>query len=303
MSKQNLKRVQFRDKVFITVAELLSFSKAAEALFISQPAITKHIKQMEGQLNVALFDRKGSRIYLTDAGKMVYDKLKHIAELYNELEYAVGSLNKEHRGVLKIGASSTIAQYMLPKFLASFYKRYPNIDLNLFNGNSAQMEQMLLNHEIDLALVENRTQTRGLKYFNFAKDSIVAVTKANSLYAKHKTIKTDALKRIPIVTREYGSGTLQILEDAFKSQGLSLDDLKVAVHLGSTEAIKSFLSSFDGLAFVSDQSIQNELQLNKLQVLKVDKMDIDRDLRCVVRQGPEIDLTQKFIQQLLRYNF
>lgn len=295
--------LEFRDKVFITVAELLSFSKAAEALFISQPAITKHIKQMELQLNITLFDRKGSKIFLTQAGKLVYDKLKEIDGLYNELDYAVGKIKQEHTGLIRIGASSTIAQYILPSFIASFYSKYPKIDLNLFNGNSSQVEKMLQNQEIDIALVENKKQAPDLKYFTFASDRLVAITRPKSIYAKHQNVSLEALSNIPIVLREFGSGTLQILDGAFSKLGIDIKDLNTIVHLGSTEAIKRFIFSFDGIAFVSDKSIENELQLNLLSEVIVSKLSIKRELRCAIRQGVESEIVKLFIQNLMNYSF
>ncbi len=295
--------MQFRDLVFITVAEQLSFSKAAEALFISQPAITKHIKQMESQLNVSLFDRRGSKIYLTEAGKVVYDKLKEIHHLYQEMEYAIGALNNEHIGELRIGASSTIAQYILPRFLAYFYQRYPKVHLNLFNGNSAQMEQMLQNQDIDVALVENKTKASNLKYQTFCTDRIVAVTRYGNVMGNAGKMSLAQLQKLPLVVREFGSGTLQILEDSLKSQGLQAKDLKIVVHLGSTEAIKNFLPQSDAFAFVSDRSIENELALKQLRIVEVDKLDITRELRCVMRQGYESSMAQQFISALTKYNF
>ena len=197
--------MDFRDKVFIAVAESLSFSKAAEKLYVSQPAISRHIKEMETTLGIQLFERKGNRVYLTLAGEVSYNHLKRIVQLYGELDFALGTLKDEHKGLLRIGASSTIAQYVIPSLLATFHKRYPNIELDLFNGNSFDMEQKLLRNDIDLALVENNSSNNNLRYINFAEDNIVAIVGVNSPLSHQNTLDLQDLLQIPIVMREYGS--------------------------------------------------------------------------------------------------
>jgi DNA-binding transcriptional LysR family regulator len=158
--------MDYRDKVFIAVAENLSFSKASASLFISQPAVTKHIRELENQLGIALFERKGNRVYLTRAGEITYEHLKRIAQQYSELDFELGALKDEHRGILRIGASSTVSQYLLPPVLAAFRKKYPMIELNVFNGNSFEMEQKLKHNDIDVALVENNSSMQRPEIFS-----------------------------------------------------------------------------------------------------------------------------------------
>src|SRR5690554_1094718 len=126
--------MDYRDTVFLAVAENLSFSKAANELFISQPAVTKHIKELESKLNSTLFDRKGNKIYLTKSGEITYGYLKKILHQYEELEFELGRMNNLFKGTLRIGASSTISQYLLPQVIAEFHKRYPEIELFVYNG-------------------------------------------------------------------------------------------------------------------------------------------------------------------------
>lgn len=128
--------MDYRDTVFLAVAENLSFSKAANELFISQPAVTKHIKELESKLNSTLFERKGNKIYLTKAGEICYSYLKKIMQQYEALNFELGQMNNTFKGTLRIGASSTISQYLLPKVIADFHRRYPEIELFIYNGNS-----------------------------------------------------------------------------------------------------------------------------------------------------------------------
>lgn len=295
--------MDYRDEVFIAVAENLNFSKAAEELFISQPAVTKHIKELESKLNIALFERKGNKVYLTKAGKLVYRKLKQIKQQYRELEYELGRLSKSFDGYLRIGASSTISQYLIPSVIAAFHTRYPNIKLDLLNGNSFDMEQKLLDNEIDLALVENAASNSNIKYMDFLDDEIVAVTGTQSVYAKRKNITLNDIQEIPLVLREKGSGTLQVIQKTLLKKNINFENLNILIHLGSTEAIKNFLCDFDGIALISEKSIKKELLLKSLCKLNVSELNIHRKLRLALRQGPELKIPGLFIDFLQHYNF
>ncbi len=294
--------MDYRDNVFLSVAENLSFSKAADDLFISQPAVTKHIKELESKFNITLFERKGNKIYLTEAGKVTYRYLKQINLQYKDLEFEIGRLNDAFKGSLRIGASSTISQYVIPKILALFHKKYPKIDLYVFNGNSFEMEQKLLSNEIDVALVENETSRANIKYVDFLDDEIVAVTASNSIFSKRKNITFADLSVIPIVLREKGSGTLEVIQKVLHKNGLEIDKLNIFIHLGSTEAIKNFLTDFDGIALVSEKSITKELILKSIVKLNISKLNISRKFRIALRHGQESLTSNLFTNFLLNYN-
>lgn len=295
--------MDYRDEVFLLVAENLSFSRAAEDLFISQPAVTKHIKELESRLNIALFERKGNKIYLTKAGKLIYTCLKKIKQEYQEMEFELGRLNDTFKGILRIGASSTISQYIIPKVIAAFHKRYPKIDLHLLNGNSFEMEQKLFENEIDLALVENVSSQSSIKYIDFLDDEIVIVTGSNSVYAKKKILSADDLQTLPVVLREKGSGTLEVIQKALSKYNIPIDKLNILIHLGSTEAIKNFLCDFDGIALVSVNSIEKELRLKEITKLELKGIRLHRKFRIALMQGHEVSATKLFIEFLSSYNF
>ena len=295
--------MDYRDDVFLSVAEKLSFSKAAEDLFISQPAVTKHIKELEGKLNTTLFERKGNRVYLTESGKITYRHLKEIKQQYRELEFELGKLNDTFKGTLRIGASSTIAQYLIPAVISAFHKRYPKIELFVYNGNSQEMESKLLSNEIDLALVENESSQSDIRYIDFYDDEIVAITGINSVYSKRKAITMFDLQQIPIVLREKGSGTLEVIQKSLIQHNITLENLNVFIHLGSTEAIKNLLYSFEGIAFVSKISIEKELQLKTIVILSILNLRLNRKFRIALRHGHEAIGSKLFVDFLSIYNF
>lgn len=295
--------MDYRDLVFLSVAENLSLSRAAEELFISQPAVTRHIKELEGKLGVTLFDRKGSKIYLTDAGRLVYSNLIEIREQYWKMEHEIGQLKGQFVGRLNIGASSTIMQYVLPKVLAAFNARYPSIELVVVNGNSFEMEKRLQNGEIDLALVENETVISDLRYIDFMSDEIVPITSIDSVYAKRKRISVEDLYSIPLVLREKGSGTLEVIRKSLERINLDFEALKVQVHLGSTEAIKNYLSDFQGLALVSEKAIRNGYHSQNLTKLELTGVSFTRMFRVCLRQGQETYNAGLFLDFLSQYKY
>ncbi len=291
-----------RDNIFLSAAENLSFSKAAKEMFISQPAVTKHIKELESKLGITLFERKGNKIYLTKAGKLTYRHLKTIKQKYRELEFELGRLNDTFKGTLRIGASSTIAQYVIPKVIAAFHKRYPEIELFLFDGNSFEVEQKLLGNEIDLALVENESSQSDIKYVDFLNDEIIAVTGSSSVYSKLEAISFADLQNIPIVLREKGSGTLEVIQKSLNKQGIILEKLNILISLGSTEAIKNFLCDFDGVALVSEKALEKEFRTKEIVKINVKGIKIKRKFRIALRFGQEALLTKLFTRYLLQYN-
>ncbi|TAJ15652.1 LysR family transcriptional regulator [Marinilabiliaceae bacterium JC017] len=290
--------MDYRHRVFVAVANNLSFSKAAEELFISQPAVTRHIKELESHIGTALFLRKGNRISLTPAGEITYRYAQKAQNLYAEMEHEIGSLTHNYTGQLRIGASSTMSQYIIPPLLAEFHQRYPNIELTLMNGNSFEMEQMLNKDLIDLALVENESSRSDLRYIKFMNDEIVVIAGSNTRVGRKKKLSLPDLQNLPMVVRERGSGTLEVIEHQLKHAGISLEKLNILLHLGSTEAIKSFLPYFEGIGLVSLRSIEKEIQLNLLRILPVTNFSILRHFRIVLPKGPATGFTEKFVQFL-----
>lgn len=295
--------MDYRDTVFISVAENLSFSKAAGALNISQPAVTRHIKELEERYQTSLFERKGNKIGLTKGGERLYKALTQIAQQYRDLEFEMGQMNDHIVGEFKIGASSTISQYLIPRVIASFHKRFPKIQIFLINGNSFEMEKLLLENQIDMALVENSSSQAGIRYKHFLDDELIVVTGANSVYARRDSIRKEQLAQYPIVLREQGSGTLEVIKDALQGQNFDFETLNAHIHLGSTESIKNFLLDFDGLAIVSEKAVKTELALKTLVKINVLGLSIPRSLRIASKHGYKSRQVELFENFLLQYNF
>jgi len=290
----------FRLKVFYTVAKRLNFTKASEELLISQPAVTKHIKELENRFNIALFDRKGNKVMLSSAGEVLLRHTEKILEIYRQIEFDLNQFNETLQGTLHVGSSTSITQYILPPLLAKFHKIHQDIKVELLSGNSEQIEQALLNKDIELGIVEGKSKKREIHYTPFLRDEIVLVCSGKTSLMKKEEILPEELKSIPLLLREPGSGTLEVIANVLKQKGIRLSDLTVEMQLGSTEAIKSYLQHSDCMAFVSLHTIFKELQTGELRIIEIKKTPIPRHFYFITRQGPEGGLPTLLIQFLIR---
>jgi len=277
--------LDFRLKVFLSVAKNLSFTKASNELFVTQPAITKHIQALEKEYGLPLFTRKGSKIYLTLAGKELLNYSEKVYQLHKELEDQLNLYREQKSGELKLGASTTIAQYVFPPILSGFKKKYPEIKLSLLSGNSEQIADALINGEIELGLVEGKIKSREIKYEIFMRDELVLTTSVKNKFITNDPIDLEQLKRLPLVLRERGSGTLEVFEYALKSKKIKLSDLNVVMYLGSTEAIKYYLEDDDSFSFLSLRAIQKELRNGLLTIKKVKGLKVTRAFDFISLQG------------------
>lgn len=285
--------------VFIEVAKELSFSKAAQTLFISQPAISNHIKMLEVQYQNALFNRKGNTISLTGAGEILYRYLEDALKIEQQIEFELSTLENEAnvKGKLKLGASTTVALYIIPKILSAFHQQHPNLEIRLVNRNSENITNALLQNEIDIGIVEVFQKRTTISYKDFMTDEIVAVCAATSKISKLKKIKIADLTKYPVALRELGSGTLLALTQALKKHDIHIEDLDVKVRLGGTEALKNFLLADYCIGFLPKKSIVKELAHRELVQLNIVGLKVERNFYFIQRKGSEeFGLTKQFIR-------
>ena len=283
--------LNFSHEIFFEVAKQLSFSKAANALFISQPAISKHIKSLEEQYHISLFERKGSFIILTGEGKLLFEYLHKAKEIQRQLEFDITSYTnkKNAKGSLTIGASTTVALYVIPKVLSAFHQKYPAIQLRLINRNSENILKALLDREIDFGIMEGKNKITSAKYKFFLKDEVIPVCSAKSNLAKRKKILPEELKDTPVALRERGSGTLSAVEEGLRKCGVSISGLNTKIILGGTEALKNFLLDDTSLGFLPLRSVIKQLKTGELVRVNIPGLHITREFYFVQRQGSEND--------------
>lgn len=259
-----------RLQVFFMVAKVLSFTKAAETLHMTQPAVTFQVKQLEEFFNTRLFDRTHNKISLTDAGKIVYDYSEIILEHYEKMNDEVKQLTGEVAGSLLIGASTTIAEYMLPRLLGAFKRQFPDINIRLQVGNTETIVAMIENNMIDLGVVEAPVYNKNLEVEVCRIDEMVLIVSIDHPLASKTKISVEELKKYRYISREEGSGSRSVIDSYIKEQGLSYSDLKVEMELGSPEAVKMAVESNVGIAIVSRTTLNKELKLNTLKAIPLD---------------------------------
>jgi DNA-binding transcriptional LysR family regulator len=286
----------FRLKVFYTAARQLSFSRAAEALFISQPAVSKHIRALEELYKVKLFVRQGSKISLTSDGRVLLRYAEEIFVLYRKLQFEMDKRAGKNSGGLRLGASTTIAQYVLPGILAGFHDRFPEIRVHLINGNTRQIENSLMEKEIELGVIEGYAKKPELKYTPFMKDEIVLVTRSDNPQKGSDEMTMERLKKVPLAIREFGSGTLQVIQHYLKSHHLTLADLNIEMQLGSTEGIKHYLKKTRCFAFLSLHSVLEELERHELTIIEIPGPPIHRYFHFIIPHGTEEPVAALFMQ-------
>ncbi|MBS1524025.1 MAG: LysR family transcriptional regulator [Bacteroidetes bacterium] len=295
--------ISFAHRVFMEVAANLSFSKAAQVLFVTQPAISKHIKALEDQYKVPLFERKGNSILLTEAGKKLNEYLLQAKDIERKVEYDLSILSNmsQAAGHLRLGASTTIALYILPPILSGFQREYANVHVQLVNRNSEYILNALLNHEVDIGIIEVDNKLTTVSYKPFMSDEVIPVCSATSpLAGKSLTLKQ--LLKTPVALRERGSGTLNALLKALSDHHIKPADLNVKIRLGGTEALKNFLLADQCLGFMPKPSIIRQLAEGDLVEVPIEDLKITRDFYFIRRKGTEdFGLTSNFINFALQY--
>ncbi|MGE0080684.1 MAG: selenium metabolism-associated LysR family transcriptional regulator [Thiohalomonadaceae bacterium] len=259
-----------RLKVFYTVARYMSFTKAAEALHMTQPAVTFQVRQLEEFFNTRLFDRTHNRISLTDAGRRVYEYADRILALYSEMENAVRDITGEVRGVLQLGASTTIAEYMLPALLGAFKTRYPEVTIRLTVGNTDGIVSMVENNSIDLGVVEAPVHNKNLSVELCRMDQMVLIVPHGHPLAGETTVPLSRLLEFPFISREEGSGTREVILEHLAASGFDPNDLDIVLELGSPEAIKGAVEAGLGISMMSRATVVKELKLGSLVAVNIE---------------------------------
>ncbi|BAZ93562.1 LysR family transcriptional regulator [Thiohalobacter sp. COW1] len=259
-----------RLQVFHTVARLLSFTKAAETLHMTQPAVTFQVRQLEEHFNTRLFDRTHNRISLTEAGRRVFEYSDRIFDLYNDMENAVREMTGDISGVVMIGASTTIAEYMLPALLGDFRNKYPDVNVQLRVSNTDGIVSMVENNIIDLGVVEAPVTNKNLVVEICRMDELVAIVPPSHPLAKNKVVKIEDMLKYPYICREEGSGTREVISEYLGQAGVNMTDISVCMELGSPEAVKGAVEAAMGVSIVSRATIQKELKLQTLVALQLE---------------------------------
>ncbi|NLT95207.1 MAG: LysR family transcriptional regulator [Clostridia bacterium] len=268
-------------RVFLTVVDKKSFSKAAKALFLTQPAVSFQIQMLEEYYGTRLFDRVSRNITLTEAGHLLLKYANQMSHLQSELEREMQELTGTAKGRLMIGASTTIGEYIIPYLLGTFKKNYPEVQLTLEVGNTEDIETKIHDTSLDIGLVEGPVTTKDIEKELFLKDQLVLIVPSDHPLAKKEKVSVFELDKYPYISREKGSGTRIETEKHMKKAGFSINNLNVIMELGSTSAIKAAVESGLGVSIISKWAAKEKVKLGKLAQLTFEEDSFVREFNII----------------------
>jgi DNA-binding transcriptional LysR family regulator len=279
----------YRVQVFRAVAEQASFRRAAEQLHISQPSVSQHIQLLEEELGTRLLDRTSTGVRITPAGEQLLSYARRAARMSQQLLAGLAGQEGQPGGTLRLAASTTVAQYLLPRMLAGFRKENPRIQLSARSGNTQQVTGWVLAPEVDLGLIEGPPASKEVKVEPFLDDRLTLIVPRKHPWASPRisgAITLEQLKEASFLLREPGSGTRRVMEQALRRAGLRINQLSIAMELDSTGAIVAAVEAGLGVGIVSELAIQKELRLGTVAAVSVTGLGMTRAFSLIRRRGP-----------------
>jgi DNA-binding transcriptional LysR family regulator len=253
--------------IFYTVVEKGSFSAAAQALHMTQPAVTMQVQSMEDYFGTKLLHRSTKRIELTEAGRALLPYARQSIELIRETDAAMSRFTRQLKGRLQLGASLTIGEYILPRLLGPFGKEYPHIAISMKVMNTAQIMEEILNHQLNFGLVEAPVHHPDMHMEPVMSDELKLIAAASHPLAQKGEVTLAEAIGYPFVLREQGSGTRLVMEEQLKARNIDPGSLDIVMELGSTGAVKSAVEAGVGISFVSASSVKHEVALGLIKMV------------------------------------
>jgi len=291
-------------KVFCTVAETKSFSKTSEIIHLTQPAVSLQIQALEEMYETKLFDRSSSKVTLTPAGEVLYKYAKDILALYVSAEKVIGEMTGLVKGSITIGAGSTIGNYLLPSVISDFRKAHPKIKVHLFVANMQRVIELLNAGNINLGLVEGDVKRQKMVVEKLISDELLVIVPIHHPWSKRKDVSVAELIDEPFILREAGSGTRQTIEKFFARHGITPQNMKVSMVLGSTQAIKEAVENGLGVSIISRWSARKELRFGTLHTLNFKEEKMVRNFSLLThRNSVSSHAIEEFLSYLKSYPF
>ncbi len=288
-------------RVFCAVVEKKSFSRASEAVFLSQPTVSLQIRALEQELGTRLLDRQGREVSVTGSGKLLYGYARKILQIADEAEQAIAQLKGLIVGEIIIGASTIPGEYILPGLLAEFKGKYPGIEINLAIGDTKEIIRKVIENEVEVGVVGQREGSEKLVFHGFSTEKLVLIAPVHSPLLPHDQITVGELRKVPFILRESGSGTRGTVERRLREIGVKETDLNIVMRMGSTAAVKKAVESGAGVSIISERAIEKEIKLGLLKKVPVKGLELQREFFTVHRRGrshsPAIEALLKFLEE------
>jgi DNA-binding transcriptional LysR family regulator len=287
-------------RVFHVAAKAQSFTRAAEALFLTQPGISKHIKELEEYYGTRLFDRLGKKVVLTQAGEILYAKTESIFNMIDQVRMEIDDLQGLSRGVLNIGASITMGIYILPGVIRRFRAIYPKIDMRMDITLNRQIVEMVLKNDIDFGFLGAPVHDDRLKLAPFYDDELLLIVSSKHEWASRDAIEPHELLTCPFILSRKGSGTRTIIEERLGMIGIALQS---TMEFGHTEAVKKAVEAGLGVSVISKAAISREEHLGLIKALRLSGVDLKRTFYFAYRKDKYLsNLDKTFLQFIVYYN-
>lgn len=284
--------------VFYHLAKNPNTTRVAEELLLSQPAISKSIRELEKELSITLFNRKKGRLHLTSAGQYLLTETEQLLKKERQVLFEIGKMRESFNGTLQIGGSTTLSQYVLPELLARFITTTPGLKINLLSGNTAQIEQQVLTDNLQIAFIEGTPTQPDIHYIPFLRDEIVLVCAAG--HPVRENITREEFQKLPFVFREKDSGTYRILRKQLAEAGIDIHTLSEQLVLGTTEGIKQYLLHTFCFALLSVYSVRQELANGTLKIIETEDLSIERMFYAIYHQGEPDPYARHFLDFALQ---
>ncbi|MGD8990813.1 MAG: selenium metabolism-associated LysR family transcriptional regulator [Desulfobacterales bacterium] len=263
--------------IFCKVIELKSFSKAGNAVHLSQPTVSSHIKDLENHFSCRLIDRLTKEVVPTKAGELLYGYAKKFQALRDATESALAEYNGRIRGRLAIGGSTIPGTYLMPQLIADFKRPYPDVIISLVIGDTADIIKRILDRSLEMGIVGARASSQNIDQRVILSDEMGLIVPSRHRWVTKNRVSLKQLVKEPFILRERGSGTLTSLHQSLRQQGYAVEDLKVIAELGSTQAICQGIKKGVGVSILSTLAVAEDIQEGKLSALKVDGLDLKRN--------------------------
>lgn len=277
-------------RTFCVLEKKGSFSRTAQELYLTQPAVSQHIKALESFYGVGLFDRVDKKLVLTEAGKTLYHYTGLIFNLINETKRAISDFSELKRGSICIGASNNIGVYVLPSILGEFKNGFPQINIQVSIDTTRVIEQKLLSNEIDIGIVEAQVRSSDLVLEHWGAEKLILITSAMHPWTQLKSIKPDMLLDEPFIVGGRGSGTRRVLEEKMPNV---MKKMNVYLELGSTEGVKRAVEENLGISICGGNTVSRELKSGQLKAIKIDGIELKKNFSIVYLKGKVITLAMK----------
>ncbi len=290
-----------RLKIFSKIAELKSYSNAAQALYLTQPTVSQHMAALENYIGLKLFDRVGKEVQLTSAGEMLYRYAKNIVSMAEEAQQSLDAFRGKKQGHITIGASTIPGEFILPELLGRFSEKYPDIKATMRIGDTEDIVHELLNRDVELGVVGAKVKDSRLQFSRFMDDDLVLVVPRGHRWWLQESVEVTALVEEPFVMRERGSGTRLAMERHLKKAGVDPDQLHITTMVGSTTAVKQAVKAGLGVSLLSSRAVQEEVEHTIFKIVPVIGAQFTRTFYIVQdKKRTASPLCKVFVQFLLK---